>query len=502
MKKILYITILFLVISMLQTACARLDLEPYNEVDETKLFNNKLDAEQWVNGMYNALRNANQGTHMYASDVQADYLNMVQGVLEKLPNMHRWSLFTTSEEATSTIWKERFLIIQNINIALKGFPKIPEQDEIKGLTGALYLGRAYCYTYLVTHFCKSYNPTTAATDLGLPLITDASLKKFPPRSSVKDTYAFILSDIARAEMLLVSETGEAGADTFTIDAVRALKARVLLYQNDWIQAYQVAEQLIGTNKYPLVSSASAFEKIWAEDDGAESITQLYAAIKSGIAEISGNTNDIYLSESKSVFFPGQLEASPTFLPTQDFVDLFEIGDWRKDMFLKEANIGFFSLYVVNKYPRNEQLEIADSSFFYYGHRAKLFRIAETYLIAAEAAYKNNDEANAKRYLNLLRTARGLAAVTTTGNDLFTDIKNERNRELCFEDFRLYDLSRWGLPIKRGMPQDLSSIRNTPTEDYNNLNIQVGSANYHKIVWPIPANDIDYEQGKWQQNPNW
>ena len=54
MKKILYITSLLLVISVLPTACARLDLEPYNEVDESKTFNSKRDAELWVNGMYNA----------------------------------------------------------------------------------------------------------------------------------------------------------------------------------------------------------------------------------------------------------------------------------------------------------------------------------------------------------------------------------------------------------------------------------------------------------------
>ena len=477
MKKILYITSLLLVISALPTACARLDLEPYNEVDESKTFNSKRDAELWVNGMYNALRDANQGKQMYASDVQADYLNAAQG-MEKVPNMHRWSLFNTSEETTATIWKERFLIIQDINIALKGFPKIPEQNEIKGLTGALYLGRAYCYTYLVTHFCKPYKAATAATDLGLPILTDTTLKNFPPRSSVKDTYAFI------------------------IDAVKALKARVLLYQNDWAQAYQVAEQLIATGHYPLASSATAFGKIWTEDSNTENITQLYAAISAGVSEVSNNTNDLYLSEQESFFIPGQIEASPNVLPTQDFVDLFEADDWRKDVFLKSVDIGFFSLYAVNKYPRNEKLELANSVFFYYGHKAKLFRIAETYLIAAEAAFKNNDETNAKRYLNLLRVARGLAAVTTTGNDLFTDIQNERSRELCFEDFRLYDLSRWGLPVKRGTPQDLSSIRSTPAEDYNELNIQVGSAYYHKIVWPIPADDIDYERGKWKQNPGW
>ena len=102
----------------------------------------------------------------------------------------------------------------------------------------------------------------------------------------------------------------------------------------------------------------------------------------------------------------------------------------------------------------------------------------------------------------MRAARGLSAVTTSGNNLFADIQNERNRELAFEDFRLYDLNRWGLPVKRGTPQDITAIRNNPTTDYSDLNIQTGSTFYHKIVWPIPVDDIDYEQGKWKQNSGW
>ena len=502
MKKIIYIALLCSFSVSLPTGCARLDLDPYNYASENTSFKNKRDAEMWVNGMYNALRDYNQGQQMYASDLQADYLNAAAGAMEKLPDMHRWSTFASSEHATASIWKERFLIIQDINTGIKGFPNIPEQSEIQELTGALYLGRAYCYTYLVTHFCKPYNSSTATTDLGLPLLTAPTLKNFPTRSSVAETYDFILSDIQKAETLLASQIGAAGADTFTLDAARALKARVLLYKNDWAQAYQVAVALINTNRYPLATSADAFKKIWTEDDNTESIIQLYAAVNAGVYETSDNTNELYLGESESFFFPGQIDANPNVLPTQDFIDLFTTDDWRKDVFLKEVTVGFSSLYAVNKYPRNRELEPIDSYNFYYGHKAKLFRIAETYLIAAEAAYKNNDETNAKKYLNLLRAARGLTAITTSGSNLFADIQNERNRELAFEDFRLYDLNRWGLPVKRGTPQDVTAIRNTPASDYSELNIQVGSNYYYKIVWPIPVDDIDYEQGNWKQNPNW
>ncbi len=502
MKKIIHTAILCSFLVLLPTGCARLDLDPYNYASENTSFKNKKDAQMWVNGMYNALRNQNQGRQMYASDIQADYLNATTGAMEKLADMHRWSVFASSEQATASIWKERFLIIQDINTGIKGFPNIPEQSEIQELTGALYLGRAYCYTYLVTHFCKPYNSSSANSDLGLPLLTAPTLKNFPSRSSLAETYDFILSDIQKAETLLANQTGTTGADTFTLDAARALKARVLLYKNDWAQAYQTAVALINTNRYPLATSSDAFKKIWTEDSNTESIIQLYAAVNAGVYETSDNTNDLYLSESESFFFPGQTEANPNVLPTQDFVDLFTTADWRKDVFLKEVEIGFNTLYAVNKYPRNRNLEPTDSFYFYYGHKAKLFRIAETYLIAAEAAYKNNDETNAKRYLNLLRAARGLGAVSTSGSNLFTDIQNERNRELAFEDFRLYDLSRWGMPVKRGTPQDATAIRNTPAEDYSELNIQVGSANYYKIVWPIPVDDIDYEQGNWRQNPGW
>ena len=44
---------------------------------------------------------------------------------------------------------------------------------------------------------------------------------------------------------------------------------------------------------------------------------------------------------------------------------------------------------------------------------------------------------------MVRTRVSLPAVTSTGNDLFAAIKNERKLELAFEGQRYYDLQRWG-----------------------------------------------------------
>ena len=87
MKKIIYIALLCSFLVSLPTGCARLDLDPYNYASENTSFKNKRDAEMWVNGMYNALRDYNQGQQMYASDLQADYLNAAAGAMEKLPSV-------------------------------------------------------------------------------------------------------------------------------------------------------------------------------------------------------------------------------------------------------------------------------------------------------------------------------------------------------------------------------------------------------------------------------
>ena len=148
------------------------------------------------------------------------------------------------------------------------------------------------------------------------------------------------------------------------------------------------------------------------------------------------------------------------IPTQTFVDLFNDADFRKDIYIKKlfANYGstkYDNIYLVSKYPDNNTLKSSANDDPTYLHRPKVFRIAETYLIAAEAAYKNGDQANAKIYLYRLRTARGIGSVTYT--DLWAEIQNERNRELAFEGFRMADIKRWNLGVVRGTPQNLSAI---------------------------------------------
>jgi hypothetical protein len=77
----------------------------------------------------------------------------------------------------------------------------------------------------------------------------------------------------------------------------------------------------------------------------------------------------------------------------------------------------------------------------------LFRLAEMYLIYAEAALRGGTGGNiatALQYVNLLRTRAYGNAASNLGNITLSNILDERGRELYWEGFRRTDLIRYGL----------------------------------------------------------
>lgn len=493
MKKFTYIITLVTTLLSLGS-CSNLDQSPYENIAANDTFDKITDAESWANGIYIRLRRSVYGTYMIANEVQADLLNVT--AYGSYKNIHRWETFTASDPTIQEIWFDDYKTISNINRALEGFPKITlkdaqEQELLRQYTGEMLLGRAFLYTRLATAFCNVYDANSASTDLGLPLEKVYDVKSKNQRASLKETYDFILSDINTAEKLLENKKGTANADTFTLDAVKALKARVLMYMGQWKQAYDIAQELIEPNTYALATSFDELQDIWHRDNAKESIMQIYIETPDQLPSV----NDIYFHINPFK------EYETDYVPTQWAVDLFNDNDFRKNVYFKKVEIVtplddyYDNISIVYKYPINENLSINGSNS--YAHAPKVFRIAELYLIASESAFRNNDQANALKYLNQLRQSRGLHSVAVSGDDLYQEIKKERSRELAFEGFRLFDLRRWKEDVVRRDPQNTEFLSKTPKEQYYELN---RSANDFKLVWPIPSRDR--EHGHLQQNPGW
>jgi hypothetical protein len=83
-----------------------------------------------------------------------------------------------------------------------------------------------------------------------------------------------------------------------------------------------------------------------------------------------------------------------------------------------------------------------------------FRLAETYLVAAEAAYMLGNMPDAVKYINAVRERAAYptgnaTAMDVTASDLSLDfILDERTRELCGENVRWWDLVRTGKLLQR------------------------------------------------------
>lgn len=115
------------------------------------------------------------------------------------------------------------------------------------------------------------------------------------------------------------------------------------------------------------------------------------------------------------------------------------------------------------------------------------RLAETYLLRAEAYLNKGDKDKAATDINVVRS-RAKATPVSAANVNIDYILDERARELMIEEPRRLTLSRLGLldeRVKKYNPVSSSSVK-----DFHNL-------------WPIPQTEIDANQGaKLVQNPGY
>lgn len=146
----------------------------------------------------------------------------------------------------------------------------------------------------------------------------------------------------------------------------------------------------------------------------------------------------------------------------------------------------------------------------------LIRLADLYLLYAEALTECNDLTNAKVYLNKVRERAGLQDVDTawgtystspdkpnTQAGLLEIIKQERRVELCFEGHRYFDVVRW----LEGASYFTSPIRGwtyTGTKAsafYNTTNIYSKQWSNKNYLWPIPTSELQ-KNPRLVQNPLW
>ena len=302
------------------------------------------------------------------------------------------------------------------------------------LLGEAKFIRAFQYFYAVNLY----------GDVPLTLTTDFRINIVLKRSPQKDVYAQIIADLKDAQILL-SDDYKLPTGKPTMERVRpnkatatALLARVYLYQSDWVNAEQQANSLLINNtKYALESNlnntflTTSTEAIW----------QLYAVNP----QINTNDGTVFiLIGTPSESYPVALSSA--------IIGAFEPGDNRFNnwvgIFQDTSKRPFTNYYYPYKYKQEYGAPITEYQ--------TLFRLAEQYLIRAEAEIQQNKVANGVADLNVLRRRARAAATVAIPNplpdlptnlskaDALTAVLHERQVELFTEwGHRWFDLKRTG-----------------------------------------------------------
>lgn len=312
---------------------------------------------------------------------------------------------TTLSPLSSVIsgqWNGYYDALYQVNNMIEAVNRFPEAENAAMTLGEAHYFRALIYLNLVTRWGA------------VPVLEVNTMEKVR-RDPVERVWQFIDGELDKASTYLSSSKNYYYV---SLDAVRALQARVALYQGDNTKAAEIAEDLITSGRYTLDS----FSKIFDISRPTNSET-IFAFMNLNIAESSINIGDYYYTYGHPNKGMGRYRL------TDAAVQLFADSDNRK----ANSVVLVDGTNCINKYPSGQS---GRDPFI-------VSRLAEMYLISAEAqGYPKGLDR-----LNDLRKARGLGAASASSQDTFIDaVLLERRMELMGENHLYYDYVRLGKAV--------------------------------------------------------
>lgn len=478
-----------------------LDIEPGDFIRTEEAMTTYAEAEQVLVGIYADWKSSAlySGLLTLLPDIQADMVYAINGNTNTYVDIWQWDI-KDSNRYTEAVYAALYSVIGDCNFFLDKLPSLREniKDDthlaiLEDFEGEVLVSRALAYSELIKLFCKAYDPATAADELGVVLVQHFASDEPVTRASLKDSYNFVLEDLRKAEALLLEEDdlGYNGI-YFTITTAQALHARVALYMQDWQTAADYASLVLDkTDRYELsnaramydAAGISYFDYLWQYDSGFEVIWKVGFTVTSYGGSLGSPF--LHLTTDYAHYYPD-------FVPAASVLAMYDASDLRYDSYFANVTTGHshnLTWPVLVKYFGNRNF--ISSNNLYELQMPKPFRLAEQYLIRAEAYCQLGEYHKASTDISTLRKYRyatGGSASLNESNWLDT-ISEERVKELYMEGFRLQDLKRWHMGFER-TPQSESLLEGS--------SLKVDADN-PLFVWPIPKHELEAPGSNIQPN---
>lgn len=156
---------------------------------------------------------------------------------------------TVSIDSPTAYWDACYYAIAHANLALEAIDNAGNKKELDPQRGEALVCRAYAHFMLVSLFSKSYDEQTAASDLGIPYVTQVEkvVEMKCDRGNVKDVYAKIEKDLLEGIPLLSDNGYVVPKYHFTKSAAYAFASRFYLFKKDYNKVIQYSDLVLGAN---------------------------------------------------------------------------------------------------------------------------------------------------------------------------------------------------------------------------------------------------------------
>jgi starch-binding outer membrane protein, SusD/RagB family len=369
-----------------------------------------------------------------------------------------------SNQLIRNIWQDNYKDIYVLNELIMGLsdnPKISPDLRLLVL-GEAYFLRGLYYFYFINFF----------GDVPLVTNTDYTVNAKMPRTPSAQVYEQIISDLKEAQKLLplnyTPVEGYTGARANASKLVAtALLARVYLFTQQWTLAEAAATDVINS---PLYRLETDMNKVFLAGS-SETIFEF----------VSFNTR--FNTGAAGMFVPASSSVRPPVIFTDTFLGKIEPGDQRRQ-WIRSAFFGATQYHSPYKY------KVLGGSP--YTEHNIVLRLAEQYLIRAEALAQQGRATEAQGDLSVIRSRAGLPV---SQQEILTAITHERSIEFFAEwGSRWLDLTR--LPSQAN-PLDIH--RRLADDILETLKPDTWGATDKR--WPVPAYELE-QNSSLVQNPGY
>jgi len=492
---------LYIIAAFVALSSCQLDETVYSSIYTEKFYRTASDAEAAITAAYDPLADMYSGpAAVLVSDLSADQTFPRVAVARNTLTLFTYDVLYSGQktagrtfESPLQIWISAYDGIEKANWVIERVQEASmDANRKKEIIGEAYFLRAF-YHWMAT---KNFGDVIVKTKA-----SDIKANAYAAKVTKAEVYQQIYKDLDSAITKLPVHSGSLVKGRASKEAALALYAKAALYNEDWAKSLEKAQAVLTNSYLTLMTNVMDVYDV-AKEDVART-ENIFAFEAESTTSVSGSTS------ARSHQMPGLCgptgSAAPAYAKTsfgsffayQSFFNSFDPTDKRRKLLdttyinakgetvsQKKITPITTKAVLVKKY--QDPISVNGNT-----NNIPIFRLADVYLIAAEAEARLNGASGAAYgFLKKIRDRAGLPDLTPgLSKEAFIDVViQERAWEFFAEGDRWYDLTR---------TDKFMTVIPIAVNDYYPVRQPQAKNKY----FPIPQDEINAYPGL-EQNDAW